>query len=341
MGSFFATCSVTRQTIVDGQEMYMQFMVPHKYSSVYDSVREDIFKAQFINTVRHKGLEEALKHFENETPEKINPNNLAPKGMNVTEYGEWVPFGPAIRGYYDDGGNIVPLDDEDSQNRVKILETLLGGLPFKTIMNAAQDDRWFYYGILQDLENPSSINNIWKLEGLDISTTHWVLDICKQLSLTYFHVPVYDELVKSDFCGIENDGVAKQNFRSAWRLENIEITKESINKFAKNAKFTNPKMDVPDFENKDVWVIMDIVDSKCFLGGFDPSIAWYYLYGIVRENLPTEWLEENIRLVQSLREIDIPLTQSEYGSQHKNWGGWKRINNALAPKIDQEIKRIE
>jgi hypothetical protein len=221
------------------------------------------------------------------------------------------------------------------------LEKLLGGLPFRTIMTAAQDDRWFKYGIVEDLEKPCTSNNMWKLEGLDISTMHWVLDICRQLSLTYFHAPVYDELVKSDFCGVEFDGVAKSNYRTEWRDENIKLTKKSINKFAQNVEFTDPKMDVPDFTGEDKWFVMSMVDGRCFLDRFDPSVAWYYLYSIVRENLPTEWLEENIILMHSLREIDVPLTQSEFGSQQENWGGWKRIYNALAPKIDQEIKRIE
>ena len=34
----------------------------------------------------------------------------------------------------------------------------------------------------------------------------------------------------------------------------------------------------------------------------------------------------------------IPFQQSEYGSQHQNWYGWKRLNAALEPKIDETIR---
>lgn len=45
MGSFYATCSITRNTIVDGQQMYMQFMLPTNYLS--DSSIGNYFKDSF------------------------------------------------------------------------------------------------------------------------------------------------------------------------------------------------------------------------------------------------------------------------------------------------------
>lgn len=336
MGSFYATCSITRQTICDGQEMYMQFMIPNQYATANESIGQ-MFKESFLKVAKTKGLEEAIKTYEEATATWGSENELASKGMLVSNdgaYSKWVPFGPAIRGTYDDYGNIAPLDDEDSQNRVKILENLMGGLPFDTIMEVAQDDRWYTLGLGKYADNDDPNQN-WRPEGISKNMPEWQLALCKKLSLTYFHAPVYDELSKFDFSAEERNGILKGQYDIKWKNEYIDPIKKKLPKLLESLK----KTDMTDFEAK-MELKWDIRELSTSLGMFrhsDDELTMIYLGCIAREPESLEWLYETLNVMYALSGMCISLDQAQYGSQHQNWFGWQRINKALDVKLSETM----
>jgi len=340
MGSFYTTCSITRHTIIDGQEMYMQFMLPANYISNEPSIGV-MFKENFLNVVKEKGLEVAIKTFDDATATWGSDKELSPKGMIVSNdgsYREWVPFGPAIRGTYDDYGNIAPLDDEDSKNRVKILEGLMGGLPFSTIMDVAQDDRWFTLGLGK---YGDSDDKSWKPEGINKEMPEWLLILCKNLSLTYFHASVYDELSKPDFSSEEKDGVMKSKYNIKWRDEYFDPIKEKFPTVLSNLRISDD--DEGSFEEKMErrWANREILERIGVFRCVNRELGLIYQACIARENPPLDWFYESLVFMYSLSGMCVSLTQSEYGSQHNNWGGWKRIYDSLNKKIEIFIQEEE
>ena len=57
MGSFYTLCSITNQTIVDSQELVVQFMLPRRISQDSSS----FMVASFVKDVKKEGLEKALE----------------------------------------------------------------------------------------------------------------------------------------------------------------------------------------------------------------------------------------------------------------------------------------
>lgn len=339
MGSFYATCSITRQTIIDGQEMYMQFMLPANYISNEPSIGE-VFKESFLNVVKEKGLEEAIKTFDEATETWGADKELSPKGLIVSNDGayiKWVPFGPAIRGTYDDYGNIAPLQDEDSQNRVKILEGLMGGLPFATIMDVAQDDRWFTLGLGK---YANSDDRSWRPEGISKDMPEWLLTLCKSLSLTYFHSSVYDELSNPNFSPEEKDGVMKNKYNTEWRDEYINPIKEKFPTVLSNLRIPDEEGDMVEMMERR-WANRDILNSIGVFRYVNRELGLIYQACIARENPPLDWFYESLTFMYSLSGMCVSLTQSEYGSQQTNWGGWKRINESLNERIKATIEEQE
>lgn len=331
MGSFYATCSITNQTICDGQEIYAQFLLPSIFASKDKTIGE-LFVNSFLKVAKEKGIDDALKSFEKSTSTWNDESKLVSKGLMVSNdspYEKWAPFGPAIRGYYDDCGNITPAEDEDSLNRVKILENLMGFLPFDTIMTCATDTRWFTLGLG---EYGDTEDNMWKPKGISKDMPKWQLILCQNLSITYFHASVYNELINPNFSAEEKDGVMKSKYGIEWRNKYIGPIKEQFPKLLKNIKESS-KTDKINWEHYDI--VRTIGTLRCLKN----KLLLIYLSCLARENPPLDWFFETINLTYSLSEMCVSLNQSQYGSQHQNWFGWKRIYNTLNPKIEETIKK--
>lgn len=336
MGSFYATCSVTRHTISDGQPMYMQFMLPSKSYSEETSIGE-MFKESFLNVVKSKGLDEAIKSFDESTSTWGKGKELSPKGMNVSNDSAsqyWTPFGPAIRGHYNDYGNIEPAEDEDSQRRVKILEDLVG-LPFSTIMDVAQDDRWFTLGLGKYAESGD-----WKPEGIHKDMPDWQLHLCQKLSLTYFHASVYDQLVSPDFSSEERDGIMKSKYDKKWKKEyidgikkNLKIALEGLNEVKESVETPN-YTEVLEKKWKQINAIRDIGPFRLI----GHEIRLTYISRISKVGGSIDWFYESLNLMWSLSGMCIPLQRSDYGSQHLNFFGWERIYKALNPDLQKTLE---
>ena len=318
MGSFYTLCSITNQTIVDSQELVVQFMVPRR---TLDEGGGFMVK-MFLESAKKKGLEEALKTWEETTKEW--GNHMDHKGMEVSNEGaivDYIPFGPAIRGKYNDCGDVVPMDDDETQKRVKLMEGIFCGIPFTSLMDIATDDRWYIYGLKGGNERS---NDMWKLKGVDEKLPGFILDICKTLTLTYFHAPVYDALIDPDF---SPEG-RKDSYEKKWQDEYIDGMRKGI---AAIIKVGEGDREDEDFSEN---LINAFRRSRIhLLERMKEEFSFVLITSCLREGTDFEWLIENSRLTSSMSGMCFKLQRSQYGSQHFNWEGWKKIIGSLEPSV--------
>lgn len=318
MGSFYTMCSVTNQTIVDGQELVVQFMLPRRTSQEGSGY----MVASFVKQAKKDGLEKALESWEKTT--EGWGNSMDHKGMEVSNDGamaDYVPFGPAIRGKYNDYGNVVPADDEETQKRVKLMEGILCGIPFSSLMDVATDDRWYRHG-MKGTDGES--DNMWKLKGVDNNLPGFILDICKALTVTYIHAPVYDTLTDPDFSA---EG-RKDSYEATWQKGYTDGMRKGIAKFI---KIGEGNRESKLFSEK---LISAMYTSRIhLLESMKREHAVVLVTSCLREETDFEWLIETARLTSAMGGMCFKLQRSQYGSQHFNWEGWKRINESLEPSV--------
>lgn len=332
MGSFYTLCSITNQTIVDGQKMAVQLMLPANRYSKADT--GNMFVDSFLRVAEEKGVEEALKTWKQATQDWGSASELGEKGMivsNETPCMSWVPFGPAIRGIYDDCGNIATDDDPENLERIKLIEKILCA-PFQSIMEAATDDRWYTIGIKRGDKN-------WQQEGLTSETPEFAMTILKQLSVTYMHAGAYDALKEFDFC--PEDGKMKSEYDIKWKNEYIDKVKEKLPIFIQNIqKIVSPPED--PMERIRMGVNIYSIDQLGFpFRMMDRTYALIYLASLHRENPNLEWYYEQISFLYSLGGMHINLQPSMYGSQNRNWGGWERIFQSMRSSIQEMSEKYE
>jgi len=154
MGSFYATCSITDASIIDGDATYMQLILPTWVRNPYSIDGEAI--------------------------------GCGEKGLRVSNEGamaEFVPFGFPILGRYADYGNI---DDIERDRNIEMLEKFFN-VSIEDIIECATDDRWYSYGRGEDVDGDQSS---WSVG--DNKMEH--VDILKQITVTYFKKEHYDYL---------------------------------------------------------------------------------------------------------------------------------------------------
>jgi hypothetical protein len=326
MGSFYATCSITQQTISDGQEMYMQFMLPSQYIDKTNS--GNLFVKSFLDVAKQKGLDEAIKTWDEAT--KTWGSKLIEKGLKISDGDEWVPFGPAIRGTYDDYGNIAPSLDEDSQKRVKILEDLMGGLPFRTIMEVGQDNRWYTLGLGECKDDPNPNSN-WRPEGISKDMPEWLLILCKNLSLTYFHASVYDVISDYEFAPRSKD-CKMDKYDKKNKKEYFDSVKKSLPKAFKFVRNIS--------DEKTSFLFYSFSKSNSVFRNLGEELSLIYLACMSRDESNLDWFYETLSFMYSLSGMCLFLRRSNYGSQEGNWFAWLKINEALTPKMLETIKEM-
>jgi hypothetical protein len=318
MGSFYTLCSITNQTIVDRQELVVQFMLPRRTAQEGSGY----MVSSFIKQAKKEGLEKALQTWERTTENW--GNNMDHKGMEVSNEGamsDYVPFGPAIRGKYNDCGDVVPMDDEETQKRVKLMEGILCGIPFASLMDVATDDRWFTYG-MKGTDGES--DNRWKLKGVDNNLPEFILDICKALTVTYIHAPVYDTLTDPDFSA---EG-RKDSYEAKWQKEYTDGMRKGIAKFIKIGEGNRKSKTFPEKLREAMY------SSRIhLLESMKREHAVVLVTSCLREGTDFEWLIETARLTSAMGGMCFKLQRSQYGSQHFNWEGWKRIITSLEPSV--------
>jgi len=278
--------------------------------------------ASFVKQAKKDGLEKALETWERTTANW--GNSMDHKGMEVSNEGamsDYVPFGPAIRGKYNDCGDVVPADDGETQKRVKLMEGILCGIPFSSLMDLATDDRWYTIGMKG---TDGEYDNHWKLKGVDDKLPGFILDICKELTVTYIHAPVYDTLVDPDFSA---EG-RKDSYEATWQKEYTDGMRKGIAKFI---KIGEGNRESKLFSEK---LISAMYTSRIhLLESMKREHAVVLVTSCLREETDFEWLIETARLTSAMGGMCFKLQRSQYGSQHFNWEGWKRINESLEPSV--------
>lgn len=320
-------CSITNKTISDGDEMVVQLMLP---AGRYDKVDTgNMFVDSFLRVVEEKGLDEAKKTWKEATKtwkkdKDLNPN----KGMIVSNDSpcmDWVPFGPAIRGTYDDYGNIATSEDPENLARIALLEKILCA-PFQSIMEAATDDRWYTIGIAQG-------DKSWQQEGITKETPEFAMMFLKQLSVTYMHAAAYDELKQFDFS--PEDGKMSSKYDVKWKNEYLDRAKKKMPEFMKGLlkyeESTDPNKELERFIH---FYEMDGLGQPFRM--MKSELAMLYLVRLYREKADFEWYWEQLSFLYSLGGMCLNLRQSNYGSQHRNWKGWARVNAVLDAKLKTE-----
>ncbi len=319
MGSFNLKCSVTRLTIAPGNEIHLQFMVPSTKGEM-----------AFLHSKKYKSSYEQEDDFPN-------------KEIKFSDtMGQWVPYGPAIPTVYDDYGRVNLLDSQECKQAVEILEILSGGISFKT------------------LEHFSGNKNTVPLE-FNIFTKNgtpgeeWQKILCKNITYTCIHTPVYKEMIKPNFVVEGFSGVKE-------RKQKVELVKKQTEELITILKTDGHLIfdifnEIKDVENNDYlfgllyvftaikkhfikkdepepadlaalkWKMMEKVRDIKALHEMFKDVLPMYLKGLVsaKSSYPLEWFFETHYLIHSMYAMDLNFQICEYGNQDVNWNSWKRL----------------
>jgi hypothetical protein len=304
MGSFNAMCSITNTTIGSDDNVTIQFMIPTRQKGESGN----LFVNNFLNIVKQKGLDEAIKTWDEGT--KNWENELPEKGMEVSNdgaYADFIPFGPSIKGKYDDCGDFTPDSSKINTERIKILEGILH-CPLESLMTIATDDRWYKYGFIEN-------DKRWKVEGVKKNCPSWLLDAYKKLTLTYIKSEVFDELKEFEFD--PENGIADDYSKECKKEYISDVKKE----FKKAIDFIEKKKD----NNIDVYKLGPILYLRR-----KTNVYITYAAGLIKtKEFGHDWFFEQCIFMYNLGTMCMKLRRSNYGSQHLNWKGYKRIISKL------------
>lgn len=165
MGSFNVTCSISDLTIISGDEMYIQLMLPTWVINPYSIDSEKV--------------------------------GCGEKGIRVSSegsMGEFVPFGfPIYMDYTDSGEGDINIRDRN----VEMLESFFG-IPIERIIEYSYDYNWYKYTYKDAIENGKEEEykgkyDKWLIDNKDNIKN---VDILKKLTLTFFKKEHYDFLSK-------------------------------------------------------------------------------------------------------------------------------------------------
>lgn len=318
MGSFYTKCSITEKTITDGMPTTVQFMLPSRCSSGKSISSGQIFVDSFLKVAKKDGIDKALKSFEEAT--KTWGNELKDKGMIVSNNistSEFVPFGPAIRGFYNDCGDMRLDDSEENVKRVKLLESMCG-VSFETIIKAATDDRWYTLGVMEGSKGGS---HDWNLKGIDKDLPELFLTLLKKLSITYMHTAAYDVMV-SDL--LPND------YSKKWKDEYTNQVEKNLKLWIKqvSAQIGKTKKTQGQVDYYNIGLIGDMNEDLS-------SLLWVGIHKTNSED-DISWYMETTNFLYTLSMLGVPLRRSYYGSQENNWDVCKKIHEAVDGAIKTE-----
>jgi hypothetical protein len=329
MGSFYALCSITNKTIVDGQKMIVQLMLPGRYDKVDSG---NMFVDSVLRVAEKDGLEKALSTWKQATQDWGAASELGKKGMivsNETPCMSWVPFGPAIRGVYDDCGDIATDTDPENLARIDLLEKILCA-PFQSIMGAATDDRWYTIGIKREDKG-------WQQEGLNSETPEFAMEILKKLSVTYMHAGAYDVLKEFDFC--PEHGKMRSKYDVEWKNEYLDEVKKKLPEFIQFfSVYEKDSLTESEKLERDI-KFYEIDRLGAPFRNMDRKKALIYLTSLYREKADLEWYYEQLSFLYSLGGMHMNLQPTMYVSQNQNSGGWDRINEAMKPSIQEMTEK--
>jgi len=330
MGSFYSTCSITDLSIVDGDEMYMQLLLPTWVTNPHSIDGEKIGCGE-------KGL-----RVSNEGP-----------------LGEWVPFGFPIEGHYADYGDI---DGVKPSRNIQMLEEFFG-IPIQSIIACATDDRWYkhsYKPMIEDKEK-EEYKGQWKSWTVaDNKMKH--IGLLKKLTVTYFNKAHYDYL-STNRLGHDSYSIKERTTRMKTMIELLPELEKARPKSG-NEKKNITLVDVTDELRKKYEVIKSmkgddedfdemIVDMENYRTGSWWKREWdykFYIPSIAKNDmfklLPISPLDEDEIVKQyvfiiNMMELYKVLRPSYYGSQQNNFDAYAefhKFSTELVSKKKMEIK---
>lgn len=304
MGSFYATCSVSDMTITDGDEMYIQLIVPTWVRNPYS-----------IDGEKHGCGEKGLRV------------------SNEGSLGEFVPFGLPILGKYADCGDI---DNIVRDHNVEMLEEYFN-IGIDDIVSCATDDRWYSYGMPNE---KGEVSKSWAVGDNKMKN----IDLLKQLTLTYFNKENYDflssELMSDDNYWMDEIKTKMNSMGDTLKLlsekrkerdelstteENVMVvTQEHIDRYRK--LFTNESNGKTDEEITNKIIVMRFRVMDNWFGDFDrkffiPSLARNHdMFKLLPfDETDTDDVVKLYTFIINLSAMQKVLRPSYYGSQETNW----------------------
>ena len=339
MGSFYATCSASNISICNGDEMYVQLLVP--------TWRDHFHNGYCIEPYKSNNGPNAYEH-----------------GLRVSNDGsqaEFSPFGFPLFGTYDDYGNIK-LNDKNHPN-VKMLEEFFN-LNIYQIINCAQDDRWYKYWYKPQFIDKTKEEYTGQWKNWKVSDDLKNPEVLLKLTLTYFSKPAYEFLTDKLDVGdswwqaqVEKQySELKKNLQDLINVKNQKKSVKGFDEIDQDILDAMRKMyadkSFTDDELKQKYVDMNAGISKYSLRTYTDK---FYIHHIVNHNM-FELLnitESNLQDIIDQRNLIFNLTgmyktliPSNYGSQQSNYDQIGKFLTHMADyanvKANQELtERME
>lgn len=282
MGSFYATCSITDLSITDGDQMYMQLIIPTWVKNPHSIDGEQYGCGE-------KGL----------------------RVSNEGAMGEFVPFGFPIAGHYADYGN---MDGITKDRNIEMLEEFFN-IPIQDIISCATDDRWYklaYKPVIEDntKEEYKGQHNSWTVADNKMKN----IEILKDLTVTYFKKEHYEYLSESlrggdDYWMDETKKRFKKIKKSLKRLAQINAEQ------AKQAK--KPQIKLEDITDKQVKMYRDTFGDEKDMTDGEIRLEYFMMLNVSSDSkykLSRAELDRSFPIT-SMARVDmyalLPLTEED------------------------------
>lgn len=319
MGSFYATCSITDLSITDGDQMYMQLILPSWVNNPHSIDGEQIGCGE-------KGLRVA-----NEGP-----------------LGEFVPFGFPIAGHYADYGDI---DGIVKDRNIEMLEEFFN-IPIQDIISCATDDRWYKHSYLPAIieKKEEEYEGAWK--SWTVGKNKMVnVEILKKLTVTYFRKEHYDYLSQNSLLTDDHYYEKERVKRLEKMVEKLshldsERPKESKPDFTKNDitdKIRERFIKVFGKEGSSDESIIEIQNHKDEQWWY-PFQYTFYIPSIARVNMfqklpigpeDVEQVMLQYRFITNMGNLYKVLRPSYYGSQDDNFKAYVKFHKMTTELVDE------
>lgn len=323
MGSFYATCSITDLSITDGDDMYMQLIIPTWVTNPYSIDGERV--------------------------------GCGEKGLRVSNEGalaEFVPFGFPIEGKYADYGNI---DNIVKTHNIEMLEEFFN-LSIENIIDCATDDRWYKHGYKPAIEENKEEEYKGQYKSWVIGDNKMTnIDILKKLTVTYFRKEHYDFLSKEP---IGSDTYYNKERKT--RLDKMvkSLTKLDENRPKDGKRKVFDKKNITDKirekykairkENSTDEQFDDLItEMQSYLDGswWDSELSrMYYIPDLARVNmfkilpigaLDAEEVTKQYIFISNMYDLYKVLRPSYYGSQSNNFDAYVKFHEFSTNMVNE------
>lgn len=324
MGSFYSTCSITDLSITDGDQMYMQLILPSWVTNPHSIDGERIGCGE-------KGL-----RVSNEGP-----------------LGEFVPFGFPIAGHYADYGDIGGI----VKNRnIEMLEEFFG-ISIEDIISCATDDRWYEHSykpqkVDKTKEEYEGQHESWTVG--DNKMKH--INILKKLTVTYFRKEHYDFLSKESIAsGGWSEGERSKRLQKMIKaLGELEAKKPKTKtkEFTKKditEELRNRFKEIFGEDGSDDESIIQLQNHKDKSWWYDFQYT-FYIPSIATTNMfqllpigpqDEEQVVKQYTFIMNMSNLYKVLRPSYYGSQEDNYDAYVKFHEMTTNLVNEKKMNLK